>query len=143
MRPLGSRYIWLKLTLAVGFLLGLLLLVQSVITYYQVSRLLITAELRKQAQQHVASIEREARRFGVRDPAELSQVLEDIRQDPPGTIAWIRIVDMSGHPLAQSGNSAGLPFRQARLREALAGFTAASEIRQAGTRQVLVTVLAL
>ena len=37
MRPLGSRYIWLKLTLAMGFLLGLLLLVQSVVTYHQVS----------------------------------------------------------------------------------------------------------
>ncbi len=110
MRPLGSRYIWLKLTLAVGSLLGLWLLAQSVVTYYQVSRLLVTAELRREAQQHVASIEREARRLGIRDPAELSQVLDDIRQDAAGTIAWVRIVDMAGHPLAQSGNSSGLPF---------------------------------
>jgi len=53
MPPLGSRYIWLKLTLAVGSLLELLLLVQSVVTYYQVSRLLVTAELRREAQQHI------------------------------------------------------------------------------------------
>ena len=66
MRPLGSRYIWLKLTLTVGSLLALLLLVQSVVTYYQVSRLLVSAELRRQAQQHVASLEREARRLGIR-----------------------------------------------------------------------------
>lgn len=143
MRPLGSRYIWLKLTLAVGSLLGLLLLVQSVVTYDQVSRLLVTAELRREAQQHVASIEREARRLGIWDPAELSQVLEDIRQGPPGTIAWVRIFDMAGHPLAQSGNSVGLPFREERLRQALDGFTAVSEIRQTGARKVQVTVLAL
>ena len=143
MRPLGSRYIWLKLTLAVGSLLGLLLLVQSVVTYYQVSRLLVTAELRREAQQHVASIEREARRLGIRDPAELSQVLDDIRQDAAGTIAWVRIVDMAGHPLAQSGNSSGLPFGEERLRRALDGFTAVSEIRQTGARKVQVTVLAL
>jgi hypothetical protein len=143
MRPLGSRHIWLQLTLAVGFLLGLLLLVQSVVTYYQVSRLLVTAELRKDAQQHVASLEREARRLGIRNPAELGQLLDDIRQDAAGTIAWIRIVDMAGHPLAQSGNPLGLPFRQERLRQALEGFTAVSEIRQSGTRKVLVTILAL
>ena len=143
MRPLGSRYIWLKLTLAVGSLLGLLLLVQSVVTYYQVSRLLVTAELRREAQQHVTSIEREARRLGIRDPAELSQVLDDIRQDAAGTIAWVRIIDMAGHPLAQSGNSSGLPFGEQRLRRALDGFTSVSEIRQTGARKVLVTVLAL
>lgn len=34
MRPFGSRYIWLKLALAVGSLLALLLLFQSVVTYY-------------------------------------------------------------------------------------------------------------
>ena len=51
--------------------------------------------------------------MGIRDPAELSQVLDDIRQDAAGTIAWVRIVDMAGHPLAQSGNSSGLPFGEA------------------------------
>ena len=143
MRPLGSRYIWLKLTLTVGSLLALLLLVQSVVTYYQVSRLLVSAELRRQAQQHVASLEREARRLGIRDPTELSRVLDDIRQDAAGAVAWVRIVDMAGHPLAQSGNSSGLPFGEQRLRRALDGFTAVSEIRQTGARKVLVTVLAL
>ena len=68
MRSFASRHIWLKLTLAVGSLLGRLLLVQSVVTYYQVSRVLVTVELRKEAQQHVASIERESRKSGIRDP---------------------------------------------------------------------------
>ena len=72
MAPLGLRYIWLKLTLAVGSALGLLLLVQSVVTYYQVSRILVRAELRREAQQHATSIEREARRLGIWDPVELS-----------------------------------------------------------------------
>ena len=49
----GLDYIWLRLLLTIGSLLGLLLLVQSVATYYQLTRSLITAQLRKEAQQHV------------------------------------------------------------------------------------------
>ena len=141
MRPFGSRYIWLKLTLAVGSLLGLLLLVQSVVTYYQVSRVLVTAELRRDAEQHSASIEREARRLGVRDPVQLSQVLADVRQDAPDKIAWVRIIDMAGQTLAQNGKSVGQPFGQERLRQALEGRTPVSEIRQTEAGKVLVTVL--
>jgi sigma-B regulation protein RsbU (phosphoserine phosphatase) len=143
MRPSGPRYIWLKLALAVGSLLGLLLLVQSVITYYQVSRVLVTAELRRDAEQHSASIEREARRLGIRDPVQLGQVLADIRQDALEKIAWVRIIDMSGQTLAQNGTSAGQPFGHERLRHALDGRTPVSEVRQTEAGKVLVMVLSL
>ena len=143
MRPRGWRYVWLKLTLAVGSLLGLLLLVQSVVTYYQVSRVLVTAELRREAQQHAASIEREARRLGIRDPVELSQVLTEIRQDAPDKVAWIRVIDMAGHTLVQTGNPVGRPFGPERLRQAPDGLTPVSEIRETEAGKVLVTVFAL
>jgi hypothetical protein len=143
MRPLGLRSIWLKLTLAVGSLLGVLLLVQSVVTYYQVSKVLVLAELRRETQQQAASIEREARSLGVRDPVGLSQVIQDIRQDPPEKIAWVRITDIAGHALVQSGDPIGPPFSTERLRQALDGRTPVSEIRSTAAGKVLVTVLAL
>lgn len=63
------RKIWFHLLLAAGSLLGLVLLVQSIAAYYQVSRILVTAELRRQAVQQTAMIERDSQRLGIREPA--------------------------------------------------------------------------
>ena len=143
MMKLGLRYIWLKLSLVVGSLLGLLLLVQSVVTYYQVSRILITAELRREAQQQVTAIEREARRLVIWDAVKLSPVLEEIRQEAPNKIAWVRVIDMAGHTLVQTGSAVGPPFTPERLRQAFEGLTPVSQVRQTEAGKVLVTVLPL
>jgi hypothetical protein len=51
------RNVWFHLSLAVGSLLRLLLLLQSIATYYQVSRILVTAELRRQGLRQTANRE--------------------------------------------------------------------------------------
>ena len=135
----GLHHIWLRLSLTIGSLLGLLLLVQSVATYYHLTRNLITAQLRKEAQQHVISIEREGRRLGIRDAAELSPLLDEIRQDAPDKIAWIRVTDIPGHVLAHSGNAVGEPFGPKRLRQAFEGLTPVSQVRRTEAGTVLVT----
>lgn len=142
-KKLGLGYFWLKLLLTAGVLLGFLLLVQSVVTYYHVTRILVSAELRRMAQQHVISIEREGRRLGIRDPAGLSPLLDEIRQDSPGKVAWIRVTDMNGHVLVQSGTAAGSPVAAERLRQAFEELTPISEVRPTGTGKVLVVVLPL
>jgi hypothetical protein len=139
----GLDYIWLRLFLTMGSLLGLLLLVQSVATYYQVTGILVTAELRKEAQQYVTSIEREGRRLGTRDPAELSPLLDEIRRDAPDKIAWISVTDMTGHTLGHSGNPVGAPFPPERLRRAFEEHTLVSQVRRTAVGKVLVTALPL
>jgi hypothetical protein len=64
------------------------------------------------------SIEREARRLGIRDPVELSRVIEDVRQDSPDRIAWVRVIDSAGRTLVQNGKPVGQAFDPARLRQA-------------------------
>lgn len=137
----GLGYFWLKLLLTAGVLLGLLLLAQSVVTYYHVTRILVTAELRREAQQQVISIEREGRRLGIRDPAELSPLLDEIRQETPGKIAWVRVTDMTGQILVQSGNGVGAPMAPERLRQAFEDRTPVSEVRRTEYGDALVIVL--
>src|SRR5512138_27364 len=103
------RKIWFHLLLAVGSLLGFLLLVQSIATYYQVSRILVTAELRRQALQQRATIEKDSQRLGIREPAKLSPVLKDIREEESQKIAWIRVIDIAGNTLIEDGTPVGLP----------------------------------
>jgi serine phosphatase RsbU (regulator of sigma subunit) len=136
-------YIWLRLLLATGLLLGLLLLVQSVATYYQVARVLVNAELRKEAEQYVLSIEREARRLGIKDPAELSPLLDDMRQDAPSKVAWVRVTDLTGHTLVLSGNPAGAPLPPERLRPPFEYLTPVSEVRRTEAGTEFVTALPL
>ena len=137
------RYLWFYLSLVLGSLLGLLLLAQSIATYYQVSRFMIAAELRREAQRHVNALEREARRLNVADPLELLALLRELREEAPQRIAWIRVIDAAGNTLAQEGEPVGEPFPAQRLWMAFELATPISEVRSTPRGNVLVTVLPL
>ena len=143
MKTRRLRNIGFHFSLAVGSLLGLLLLVQSIATYYQVSRILVTAELRRQALRQTATIERSSQRLGVREPADLSPVLKEIREEEPLKIAWIRVIDIAGNALIQDGNPVGSPIRPENLRRTTDGTASASEVRNTARGKVELTLLQL
>ena len=89
MPKLGGRYLWFKLALVVGSLLGLLLLVQSAVTYHQVSRRMVIDELWREAQRQVDLIPRDV----LQDPAKLQSELEELRRAAPDKIAWIKLTE--------------------------------------------------
>ena len=137
------RKIWFHLLLAVGSLLGLVLLVQSAATYYQVSRILVTADLRRQAVQQTAMIERDSQRLGIREPAELGPVLKDIREEEPLKIAWIRVIDMAGNTLIEDGTPVGSPIKPERVPRPTHGTSSTSQVRNTEHGKVQVTLLQL
>lgn len=138
----GARYLLFNLALVMGTLLGVVLLVQSVFNYYQVSRILVIAELRREAQRQVNAIAREAAEIGVQDSAGLQQVFDGVRQEATDKIAWIRLIDRDGKVLAQSGTPAGPPAAPRPPEEVEAGPPTA-DIRSTAAGQVLVTVTPL
>lgn len=143
MKRFRARYLWFYLALALGSLLGLLLLVQSVMTYYQVSRFMIRAELRREAQRYVSALEREARRLKAIEPVELLAVLRELREETPQRIAWIRVIDAAGRTIVQDGDPAGEPFSAQTLWAAFELSAPIWEIRPTPKGNVLVTVLPL
>ncbi len=143
MIKLGARYLWFKLALVAGSLLGLLLLYQSFSTYYQVSRIMVLAELRREAQRQVNLLARDVARSGLEDPGSLRVLLEEIRQEAPNRIAWIRAVDPAGHVLAESGNPVGPPAAMPRQPAGRGGPPATPDIRSTDQGRVLVTALPL
>ncbi len=136
-------FVWPRLLLVVGTLLGLLLLAQSVVTYYHVTRILVTAELRRTAREQVISIERESRRLEVRDPAKMSSLLDEIRQDSSGKVAWIRVIDMTGRVQVQSGNAVGTPSIPQGQPQGFDDLNPVSQVRWTEAGKVLVDVLPL
>jgi len=143
MPRLGAPYIWFKVALVAGSLLGLQLLVQSVITYYQVSRILVIAELRREAQRQVTLLARDAVQVGFQDPAKLQPVLEELRRDAPNKVAWIRVINPAGVTLVQVGNPAGAPATIRRPQAGTGGAPPPADIRSTEKGRVLVTTLPL
>lgn len=137
------RYLWFYLSLILGSLLGLLLLAQSVTTYYQVSRFLVAAELRRETQRQVSALEREARRLNIREAAELGELLREMREEAPQRIAWIRVIDAAGRTVLEEGEPVGQPFTADRLWSAFELAAPVSELRRTPRGDVLVTVLPL
>jgi hypothetical protein len=139
----GPGYFWLKILLAVGSLLGLLLLVQSVATYYQVTKILVTAQLRREAQRQATSIEQESRRLGIREGAQLGPVLDELRTDSAGKVAWFRVIDAGGRVLAKSGAAVGDPVTPPRPSRDTAELAPAVTIRETSAGEVQVSALLL
>ncbi len=152
---LGVRYLWFKLALVLGSLLGLWLLVSSVRQYYLVSQNIIRMDLRREAQGQTAALEQEARQQEIQDPGDLSPLLAQAIKDAPKKIAWIRILDAaSGKTLAQAGKPVGPPISLEGLRASFGpgagpgGLTPGSgpptyEIRNTEAGKVLVTPVSL
>ncbi len=140
---LGPRYLWFKLALGTGSLLGLVLLAQSVYTYYQVSRSMVTAELRREAQRQVDLLARDALPLGSLDAAGLQPILDELRQDAPNRIAWVRVVDFDGETIAASGLPVSAPARVEMRNPAGAPGVLAPDIRQTDQGSVLVSLIPL
>jgi hypothetical protein len=115
------KFLWFRLSILFGLLLGLLLLVQTVLTYRYVSRSLVRQEAQREADRRMQSIGRAARLTGSREAATLTPVLHELVHEAPSRIAWIRILNMDGRILAESEKAPEAPaYKSGELGKLLA-----------------------
>lgn len=140
MKRLGPRNVWFKLAVGFGAALGTLLLIQSIVIYFQVARDMVTAELGKEARLRVITLEREFRQREVQTPETLEQTIEAIRQEESSKIAWIRVMDLSGRTIAESGTPVGHIFDSQQVRVANIQETPISAISDTPSGRVMTYV---
>src|SRR5580704_8976880 len=104
-----QRYLWFKASILLGGLLGLVLLVQSILTYRFVASSMVRLEAKRESDRKLQSLIRGARQAGNRDLATLRPLMDELISEAPQQIAWMRVLDMSGRELAHSGKTAGAP----------------------------------
>src|ERR1700733_13571670 len=104
-----QRYLWFKISIVLGGLLGLVLLVQSVLTYRFVANSMVRLEAKRESDRKLQAIIRGTRQAGNRDLATLHPLMDELIAEAPQQIAWMRILDMTGKELAHSGKTAGAP----------------------------------
>jgi len=115
------KFLWFRLSIALGLLLGLLLLVQTILTYRYVSRSLVRLEAQREADRRMQSIGRAARLTGARESATLTPVLHELVHEAASQIAWIRILNFDGKVLAESEKAPEAPvYKQGELGRMLA-----------------------
>jgi len=97
--------LWFKLAVAMGFVLGIVLLVESIATYHNVTSHLAIDHLNSEAGRYVSLLETHAQERKPSGPVELQAVLDEIRREHLGQIAWLRVANQEGEILAQSGEA--------------------------------------
>jgi serine phosphatase RsbU (regulator of sigma subunit) len=108
-RRVKPKYLWFKISIGFGMLLGVLLLVQSVLTYWYVTSNLVRQEAVREADRRTQSINRAARLTGTRESADLAPILQELVHEAPQQIAWIRILNAEGTVLAQTEKATAAP----------------------------------
>ncbi len=133
---------WFNVALAAGFLLGVVLLVESSLTYRYVTRHLVRDHLTWQAGQHLSLLENRARRLNIETNGQLHDLLGEICEERVGQFAWFRITDAQGGLLAESGRPYGRDIARKTIQTLQEGRAhSASEIRSTPDGDVLVVAL--
>jgi serine phosphatase RsbU (regulator of sigma subunit) len=107
------RYFLFKASIALGVLLGLVLLFQTVWTYRIVATIMVRQEAKREADRKMQAIIRGSRPAANRDIATLHPLMDELVKEAPQQIAWMRILDMTGKELVASGKTAGAPVYSA------------------------------
>lgn len=110
----APRYLLFRALIVIGAGLGLLLLVQSVRTYRFVAQRLVEDDLWRQAARHAVSLARQAFRADARDPEQLAQIIDEVREEERN-IAWVRVLGTRGEVLVESGQAVGKPIPVERV----------------------------
>lgn len=106
---------WFRVAVTAGFLLGLLLLADTIYTFRFVVRPLVLDRLSNDAGQLVSRLENDARTGNPVDGAALARIIDAAGRQRADEVAWIRIMDQAGRPLAAVSGSSDLPLPQAAL----------------------------
>lgn len=135
-----SEYVLFRVSIALGLLLGLGLLVETVETYRYVSGNLIRQEAQREAERKTIALERAARAAKATEAEDLAPMLDEMRHEAPRQISWARLVGFNGVAMAVSGTPTGVPFSAARILQALDKHAPLSEVRDTASGRVLVTM---
>lgn len=134
-------YIWVKISIAFGLVLGLLLLAQTVVTYRYVLRGMVRQEAQNEADRRVLSLARASRLTGSRDASTLGPVIDELIKEAPQKIAWMRVLSTDGKVIASGGSLGSVPqWTTETLRSASGGRGVQPNIRTIEAGDVLIAV---
>jgi hypothetical protein len=113
-----KKFLLFKGLIALGFALGIILTVQTITTYKYVSGELMMQEAERDAQRKVNTLVGAVRTAQTQDITVISSILQDFHEDWSQQVAWIRILDARGEPIAFAGPAPKTPVPADKLPRA-------------------------
>jgi len=129
----------LKICVTCGLVLGTVLLAQMIGAYRFVSSDLVQREAQRETNRKIAAIEQMARVLGTQDTGELSEIVNETMRESPAQIAWLRILQLDGTPVATGGVPAEKLYSRSRIQQAIESHEVLSKFVNTPSGQVLVT----
>ncbi|MGA2712927.1 MAG: PP2C family protein-serine/threonine phosphatase [Bryobacteraceae bacterium] len=135
------QHLLFKASIALGLLLGVLLLVDRVATYRYVRTNMVRNEAKYEADRRVQSLIASARLSGYRDAAAFFPLLDEIVKGAPQQYAWVRVLRLDGATITQAGRTESAPsYKPGELDEIIQDRDRQPEIRQTPFGPVLVVL---
>ena len=134
-------YRWFRFSIALGAGLAILLLVNSVASYFLGLRRVLVEQLRHDLARQAVSLDRRIQQAG--NAQDLSSLFEQVRQNNDGKTAWIEIRDAAGGIVAHSGLAAGPVFPAEFVRSQLRNRQPIFKTVKTGAGQVVAEVFPL
>jgi sigma-B regulation protein RsbU (phosphoserine phosphatase) len=108
--------------------------------YRFVSNDLVQREAERETNRKIAAVEQTARVMGARDARQLSAIVNETVREAPKQIAWLRILQLDGTPIAAAGASQESLYSPSRMQRALENHEILSKIAGTPSGRVLITV---
>jgi serine phosphatase RsbU (regulator of sigma subunit) len=124
---------------ACGLTLGTLLLAQTVGVYRFVSSDLVQREAQRETNRKIVAIEEMARVLGAQDAGKLSEIVNETVREAPTQIAWLRILQLDGTPIAAVGAPVEKLYSPSRMQQAIESHEMLSKIAETPSGRVLIT----
>lgn len=119
----NKKFILFKALIAVGFALSIVLLVQTISTYKYVAGELLMQEAERDSQRKVNALVGAVRTAQTQDMDVIGGILQEFLEDWNQQVAWIRILDGMGMPLASAGPAPTTPVPSEKLPRLFSGET--------------------
>jgi len=137
--PSGNKNAILKTCVTCGLALGTVLLAQMIAAYRFVSSDLVQREAQSETNRKIVAVEQMARVLGTQDTGQLSEIVNETMRESPTQIAWVRILQLDGTPIAMVGVPAEKLYSRLRMQRAIESREILSKIVKTPTGQVFVT----
>ena len=96
------KFLWFRASIALGIVLGILLIVETAWTYIYVGHTLVLQEAHREAERRAQSVGRSARLINAQESSILNPVLHEMVHESPQLLAWMRIITIDGKVVAES-----------------------------------------
>lgn len=134
-----NRNVILKSCVSCGLVLGTVLLAQMMGAYRFVSNDLVQREAQRETNRKIVAVEQMARVLGTQDTEQLSKIINETVRESPAQIAWLRILQLDGTPVAGVGVAAEKLYSRSRMQQAIESHEILSKIVNTPSGRVLVT----